>query len=227
MNGRQKGSSASAIRNPQSAIRILVNAGPTREYFDSVRFISNPSTGKQGYAIARAAVGRGHRVVLVTGPVELPDVPGAKMVRVTSAAEMAEACKTEFEHCDAAVLTAAVSDYRPSRQLPHKDARGGEPLQITLQPTEDICAALGREKGHRIVIGFAMDDHNAQTKAEAKLASKNCDFMVANGPKNIGSDRAEVSILSRRDGWSELIVGTKDQIAEHLISVLEAACAPP
>lgn len=218
MNGRAKGSSASTIR-------ILVNAGPTREYFDSVRFISNPSTGRQGYAVARAAVARGHRVVLVTGPVELPDVPGAKMIHVTSAAEMAEACKTEFENSDAAVLTAAVSDYRPSAQLPHKDAKSGEPLQITLLPTEDICAALGRAKGHRIVIGFAMDDHDARTKAELKLASKNCDFIVANGPKNIASNQAEVSILSRRDGWSESIVGTKDQIAEHLISVLEAACA--
>ena len=212
----------SAICNPQSAIRILVNAGPTREYFDTVRFISNPSTGKQGFALARAARDRGHQVVLVAGPVDLPDEPGVKMIRVATAAEMAHACKAEFEHCDAAILTAAVCDYRPSERLSHKRAKSDAPLQVHLEPTEDICTALGQMKGNRVVIGFAMDDHEAERRAEAKLERKNCDVIVANGPKNIGSDRVTIRILHRQEGWFEPLSGSKQDIARHVISVLES-----
>jgi len=211
----------SAICNPQSTLRILVNAGPTREYFDTVRFISNPSTGKQGFAIARAARDRGHQVVLVAGPVDLPDEPDVNMIRVTSAAEMADACKAEFEHADAAILTAAVCDYRPREQLGHKRAKSGEPLQVHLEPTEDICAVLGRAKSRRVVIGFAMDDREGERRAEAKLRRKNCDVIVANGPKNIGSDWVTIRILHRQEGWSEPLSGTKQDIARHVISVLE------
>ncbi len=211
----------SAICNPQSAIRILVNAGPTREYFDTVRFISNPSTGKQGFALARAARDRGHQVVLVAGPVDLPDEPGVKMIRVVTAAEMAHACKAEFEHCDAAILTAAVCDYRPRERLSHKRAKNDAPLQVHLEPTEDICTALGQMKGNRVVIGFAMDDHQAERRAEAKLKRKNCDVIVANGPKNIGSDRVTIRILHRQEGWFEPLSGSKQAIARHVISVLE------
>ncbi len=228
----------SAIRIPhstrlsssQAELRILVNAGPTREYFDPVRFISNPSTGKQGFAIALAARDRGHQVVLVAGPVVLPDVPGVKMIHVTTAAEMADACKAQFEHCDAAILTAAVCDYRPSEPLGHKRAKSDEPLQVRLEPTEDICAALGQTKGRRVVIGFAMDDRQGERRAEAKLKRKNCDVIVANGPKNIGSDRVTIRILHRQEGWSEPLSGTKQDIARHVISVLEslhAAAARP
>ncbi len=164
-------------------------------------------------------------MTLVAGPVDLPDVAGAKMIRVDTAAEMAEACKREFEHCDAAILTAAVCDYRPAERKTHKLEKSAEDLRITLEPTEDIAAALGRIKGQRILIGFAMDDHDAQSKAETKLAHKNCDYMVANGPRNIGSDQAVVTILSKPNGWCEPIAGTKDLIAEHLISVLESFSA--
>ena len=220
----------SAHRNPQStrlsssqaALRILVNAGPTREYFDTVRFISNPSTGKQGFAIARAACDRGHQVVLVAGPVDLPDVPGVKMIRVTTAAEMADACKAEFERCDAAILTAAVCDYRPREQLSHKRAKSDAPLQVRLEPTEDICAVFGQTKGRRVVIGFAMDDREGERRAEDKLKRKNCDAIVANGPKNIGSDRVTIRILHRQEGWSQPLSGTKQDIARHVLSVLES-----
>ena len=164
-------------------------------------------------------------MVLVAGPVALPDVSGAKMIRVTTAAEMAEACKREFEHCDAAVLTAAVCDYRPAQRQPHKLRKSAQPLRITLQPTEDIAAALGRCKGDRILIGFAMDDDDAQAKAETKLVQKNCDYMVTNGPENIGSDNAAIRLVGTPNCWQEPVVGTKDCIAEHLISVLERAHA--
>ncbi len=213
----------SAIRNPQSAIRILINAGPTREYFDTVRFISNASTGKQGFAIARAAVDRGHRVVLVAGVVNLPDVAGAKMIHVTTAAEMAEACKQEFPQCDAAILTAAVCDYRPSAKLPYKLKKSDQGLHSTFEPTEDICAALGGIKQDRILIGFAMDDRDGKANAEAKLVRKNCDIIVQNGPENVGADCATVSILHACDGWCEPISEAKEVVAVHLISMLESA----
>ncbi len=210
-----------------SAIRILVNAGPTREYFDTVRFISNASTGMQGFAIARAALDRGHHVVLVAGPVNLPDVAGAKMIHVATAAEMADACKREFPQCDAAILTAAVCDYRPSAKLPHKLKKSDQGLRSTLEPTEDICATLGKIKQDRILIGFAMDDRDGKARAEAKLASKNCDIIVQNGPENVGAACATVSILHASDGWREPISGAKEVIAVHLISMLESVIATP
>ena len=152
------------------------------------------------------------------------------MIHVTTAAEMADACKAQFEHSEAAILTAAVCDYRPSEKMSHKQAKSDEPLQVRLEPTEDICAALGQTKGRRVVIGFAMDDREGERRAEAKLKRKNCDVIVANGPKNIGSDRVTIRILHRQEGWSEPLSGTKRDIARHVISVLEslhAAAARP
>lgn len=205
-----------------SPFRFLVNAGPTREYFDSVRFISNPSTGQQGYAIARVAAERGHRVVLVSGPVQLADVPGVEMIRVTTAAEMAAACKREFEDCDAAILTAAVCDYRPPQREPLKIKKTGEAISVALEPTEDIAAALGKAKGGRILIGFAMDDHDARASAESKLIRKNCDAVVQNGPENIGAERVSVQVLWRGSGWQSPREGSKAEIAAYLISMVES-----
>ena len=202
-------------------MRILVTAGPTREYFDTVRFISNPSSGKMGYAIARKAAQRGHEVILVSGPVDLPDPQGVRVLRVVSAHEMFEASVAEFETCDAAIMTAAVCDYRPSRKLDHKLKKQPRVRPIHLQPTKDICAHLGRIKKHRIVIAFAMEDHDHYAHAEAKLKKKRCDAIVLNGIANVGGDDAEVEILVARRGWSGPLAGSKMEIAGKVVMLTE------
>lgn len=203
-------------------LHILITAGPTREYFDSVRFISNPSTGKMGYAVAAAAVRAGHEVTLVSGPVSLEAPKGVRLIRVETAAEMAAAAKKAFKSCDAVVLTAAVSDYRPAKRAKRKLPKTAYGRAVALEPTEDIAAALGRVKGNRISIGFAMEDHNGRRKAEAKMRRKNCDVIVLNGPENVGADRAKVEVLVRGGAWKSWGCGTKAGIADKLVGLVSS-----
>jgi len=202
-------------------MRILVTAGPTREFFDTVRFISNPSSGKMGYALAEAAVRRGHDVVLVSGPVALEPPKGARLIRVVTAAQMAAACKKVWPSCDAAMMTAAVCDYRPKVRLDHKLAKTRAARHVTLVPTEDIASTLGRRKNSRVLVGFAQEDHDHRAHAEAKLRRKRCDAIVLNGPENVGSDRATVEILTADGAWSAPLAGSKRRVAEHVVGLVE------
>ncbi len=202
-------------------MRFLVTAGPTREYVDSVRFISNSSSGKMGYAIALEAAARGHEVFLVSGPVDLPDPPGVRVVRVVSSAEMFEAAVGFFAQCDAAIMAAAVSDFRPRNPSARKIAKRDAPLSIELEPTEDICAHLGNQKRSRIVIGFAMEDHDHHGHAEAKLRRKNCDAIVLNKVANLAADRGEIQILTANRPWAEPLSGTKGQLAQGVVDFVE------
>lgn len=202
-------------------MRILVTAGPTQEYFDSVRFISNPSTGKMGYALAEQARRRGHEVVLVSGPVALAAPTGVELVPVVSADQMFHRSVDAFERCDAAIMTAAVCDYRPSRRLDHKPAKHDRPRRITLVPTRDIAAHLGTVKGRRPIITFAMEDHDEHAHAERKLRHKNCDAVVLNGLANVGADQALVEIYRPDGGWSSPLQGSKTEIAVAIVQLLE------
>ena len=202
-------------------MRILVTAGPTREFFDSVRFISNPSSGRMGYAIAAEAARRGHEVLLVSGPVEQAVPEGVEVVRVVSADEMFAAATSLFEKCHAAVMTAAVCDYRPARRREHKMKKQNRVRAVRLMPTRDICAHLGEIKGDRIVVGFAMEDHDHKTHAETKLRRKRCNAIILNGIGNVGGDVAEIEILRADLGWSEPTSGTKAAVAVSVIDLLE------
>ncbi len=206
-------------------MRILVTAGPTREHFDSVRFISNASSGKMGFAVAGEAAGRGHEVVLVSGPVELTEPDGVEMIHVVTADEMFQAATTVFMQCHAAIMAAAVCDYRPSRRLHHKLKKQDRARSIQLQPTEDICAHLGKIKGDRVLIGFAIEDRNQQKNSEAKLRRKRCDAIVLNGTGTVGADEADVQILCARTGWSAPLSGSKARIAATIIDLLEELAA--
>jgi phosphopantothenoylcysteine decarboxylase/phosphopantothenate--cysteine ligase len=199
---------------------MLITAGPTREFFDSVRFISNPSSGKMGYAIAAEAAQRAHSVVLVSGPVELADPPGVEVVRVVSAEEMFEAAVSRFEECQAAVMTAAVCDYRPAQRIEQKLEKQARSSTVELTPTEDICAHLGKIKGDRVLVGFAMEDHDHHAHAEAKLTRKRCDAIVLNGIGNVASDMAEIELL-RGGGWSGPYAGTKTEVAARIVEMVE------
>ncbi len=202
-------------------MRILITAGPTREFFDTVRFISNPSSGKMGFALADRARARGHEVVLVAGPVAIQPPEGVRTVHVVSADEMFEASCAAFETCDAAIMTAAVCDYRPARRLDHKLRKRSTPRAIKLVPTRDIAATLGRVTRGRVLIGFAMEDHDHHAHAEEKLARKRCAAIVLNGPENVGADEATVEILRADTGWQEPIRGTKSKIADEIVCLTE------
>jgi phosphopantothenoylcysteine decarboxylase/phosphopantothenate--cysteine ligase len=174
-----------------------------------------------GYALAEAALARGHQVVLISGPVALEPPSGAEFVAVVGADQMFDAAVQAFAWCDAAIMTAAVCDYRPARRLPHKLKKQARLRQITLKPTRDICAHLGSIKGDRVVIGFAMEDHDERAHAEAKLVRKRCDAIVLNGIANVGADRATVAIVTAGDGWSDPVSGPKRRVAIHVVKLAE------
>ena len=174
-----------------------------------------------GYAIAEAAAAAGHHVTLVSGPVTLTPPRGVKTISVVMAAEMAAATKRAFAGADAAILVAAVCDYRPRQRAAKKLAKTGRAKSVVLVPTEDIAAALGRIKGDRVTIGFAMEDHAARRHAEQKLIRKNCDAIILNGPASVGSDTARVEFMARGGDWRRWPAGSKARIAGKLIRELE------
>jgi phosphopantothenoylcysteine decarboxylase/phosphopantothenate--cysteine ligase len=202
-------------------LRILISAGPTREFFDTVRFISNPSSGKMGYALAAVARQRGHEVTLVTGPVALQSPKDVEVISVVTAEQMARACKKAFRRANVAIMTAAVCDFRPADRLERKLAKQAKPRRVILEPTEDIAAALGRIKGKRLLVGFAMEDHDARIHAEGKLKRKNCDLIVLNGPGNVAADRAEVELFTPEGGWVSPFSGSKRKVANLLVRIIE------
>ncbi len=203
-------------------MRILITAGPTQEHFDTVRFISNVSTGKMGYAIAAAAAAAGHEVTLVCGPVSSAPPAGVKVVPVVSAAEMAVAAKRAWPSQDAAIMAAAVCDYRPARQLARKMKKGARPLVLKLVATEDIARSLGAVKrAGQVLVCFALEDHDARAHAESKLRRKNCDAIVLNGPAAAGSDTAEVQVLAAGQAWRRWRRAPKERIAQRLIRLVE------
>ena len=202
-------------------MRILVTAGPTREYLDDVRYLSNASSGRMGYAIAEAAVRRGHAVVLVTGPVDLAPPDGCDVRRVETTAEMRAACVEAFPSCDGVIAAAAVCDYRPASRVAGKIAKTGGPVTIEMIETDDVLAELGRTKDGRWVVGFALEAENPRERALQKLRAKNCDWIVLNAPSAIGSERNSVELIGA-DGrglaeWS----GTKAEVADALLDWLD------
>jgi phosphopantothenoylcysteine decarboxylase / phosphopantothenate---cysteine ligase len=178
---------------------VLVTAGPTREEIDPVRFVSNRSSGKMGYAIAEAARRRGARTILVSGPTALPAPDGVELVSVTTVAEMRAAVLARFPESTILVKAAAPADYRPQKRASQKIQKGAKELSLTLEPTEDILAEVGRLKGDRIVVGFAAETENLVASAQSKLQKKHLDFVVANDVTQTGgvfdSDYNAVTIV--------------------------------
>jgi len=209
-------------------MRVLITAGPTREAIDPVRFISNRSSGKMGYAIAEAALAAGHSVVLVSGPVHLPAPAGAEVIRVESAREMFEAVRDRIAGCDAAIFSAAVSDYRAARIALHKIKKNADRLVLELEKTEDILGSCRQVFGYQgILAGFAAETEHLLERAREKMERKGCDFLVANDVSrpDIGFDRDEneVTILSRTAPPVKLEYQGKKAIGEALIRMIEAA----
>jgi len=182
---------------------ILVSAGPTCEDLDPVRYLTNRSYGKMGYAVAEAAAKRGAKVILVSGPVNLETPAGVERMDVRTAEEMHRAVVERFAQASVAILAAAVADYRPVERHAEKIKKGNAPLAISLEPTTDILTEVAKHKGQKIVVGFAAETDHVAENARKKLASKNADLIVANDvtAEGAGFDRdTNVVILFSRDG---------------------------
>jgi phosphopantothenoylcysteine decarboxylase/phosphopantothenate--cysteine ligase len=209
-----------------SGKKILINAGPTQEKIDPVRFISNYSTGKMGYSIAEACAKEGAEVLLVSGPVNLSPVnPLIKLYSVTSAAEMASRCITLYEKCDAAILTAAVADFTPMQRSEQKLKRTGNTWILELEPTQDIAKELGKlKKKNQVLVGFALETTNELDNAKGKLERKNFDFIVLNSLNDKGAgfgfDTNKISILERDNNIRIFELKTKKEVAFDIVEKL-------
>ncbi len=207
-------------------MRILVTAGPTREAIDPVRFLSNRSSGKMGYALAQAALDAGADVVLISGPVSLTPPNGlAEFVPVVSAADMADAVRARFDACDAAIFCAAVADYRPAHPAKSKIKKQDGPLVLELERTEDILAFCGtRKRKDQILIGFAAETDDLEKNAMRKLAAKNADWIVANDVAKpdrgfAGNDNA-ATLIGRDGSRIELPLQNKASLARAILQAV-------
>jgi phosphopantothenoylcysteine decarboxylase/phosphopantothenate--cysteine ligase len=218
---------ATSITPPTwKGIKVLVSAGPTREFFDPVRFISNPSSGKMGYAIARAALRRRAEVHLLSGPVDLVYPPGATIYSVTSALEMYEKAMNLASEMDVIIMSAAVGDYRPKDIHSQKVKKTGKSLILTLITNPDIIAEIGKiKKPHQITVGFAAETENIVEHATKKLTQKNLDLIVANDVSRPDSgfcvDTNRVKIIFRGGMITDLPCLPKDEVAEKILDIIE------
>jgi phosphopantothenoylcysteine decarboxylase / phosphopantothenate---cysteine ligase len=202
-------------------MRFLITAGPTREYLDSVRYFSNGSSGKMGYACAASAVQRGHKAVLISGPVDLAAPKGVRRVMVISAEQMWDAVMREFSRCDAVIMTAAVCDYRPKKTQRYKVKKGEGNLILELKRTPDILAGLGLLKKNQVLIGFAVEDQRGKANARRKFVGKNLDAIILNRPASIGADRSEFEMLTVGEKWQSLGILHKMALAKKLVVLAE------
>ncbi|RMG31363.1 MAG: bifunctional phosphopantothenoylcysteine decarboxylase/phosphopantothenate--cysteine ligase CoaBC, partial [Methanobacteriota archaeon] len=201
--------------------KVLITSGPTREFFDPVRYISNYSSGKMGYALALEAFARGADVTVVSGPTDIPIPSGVKWIEITSANEMAEAVMKEIKDSDIFISAAAVADYTPEKTSGSKLKKQNETLQISLKPTKDILAEVGkRKKPGQFLIGFALETDDLLEKGREKLKKKNLDGIVINSARQksggMGKDLNEVILLDKHLNQKQLQLSPKLLVARHI-----------
>jgi phosphopantothenoylcysteine decarboxylase/phosphopantothenate--cysteine ligase len=206
--------------------KLLITAGPNREPLDPVRYLSNRSSGKMGYALARAAIRRGAEVALISGPTMLEPPAGARLIPVTTAAEMRHAVLNEFPRSTAVIMAAAVTDYRPADFAGKKMKRGQGPIEIRLEPNPDILKEIGAQKNGKLLVGFAAETDELVANAKKKLEDKNLDMIVANDVTGAGAgfdvDTNVATILDRGGGVLALPLMSKDELAEQIFDYLLA-----
>ena len=217
---------APAPAGPLAGKRVVITSGPTREWLDPVRFLSNPSSGKMGAALASAAAGRGAHVVLISGPGSAPAPAGVEAVAVESAEEMLAAVQAHLPGADVFIGAAAVADYRPEETAPQKRKKSAEPVELHLEPTPDILAAVaGGPNRPAVVVGFAAETEDLEAHARGKLERKGLDLIVANDitqpGAGFGSDTNEVLILDRSGKQEELSKRSKLEVARRILERVE------
>lgn len=209
----------------QSRIHLVVTAGPTREHIDPVRYLSNESSGKMGFAIAAEAAARGHRVTLIAGPVSLETPAGVQRVDVVSARDMLTALRKAFSGADGLIMAAAVADYRPAKKLRGKwkkdPARETSHVSLDLVENPDLLATVAKRKGKRCIMGFALETSQGMRRALAKMQRKNTDFMVLNGASALNANNTSVTLISRDGKTQEMHRKTKRFVAKHLVGAVE------
>ncbi len=213
-------------RRAPGRLRVVVSAGPTRERIDPVRFLTNDSSGRMGFAIAEAAARAGHDVVLVAGPVALETPRGVRRIDVESAREMLAALRKEWRRADALYMAAAVADWRPARRLAGKwraKDGGGQRARIDLVRNPDVIATLtrGKRDPKRTVIAFALETSDGEQRALAKMTRKGADWIVLNGPRALNAERTELSVLGADGLRFALAERTKARAARDLVGLLK------
>ncbi|MEE3060888.1 MAG: phosphopantothenoylcysteine decarboxylase [Verrucomicrobiota bacterium] len=206
-------------------MNCLISAGPTREWIDPVRFLSNPSSGKMGYALARAAVDRGMQVTLVSGPTALKAPAGAEVLYVETAREMQEAMSQRFAKADLIIMTAAVSDHRPETRSKQKQKKEQMRMTLDLVANPDILMELGKQKKNgQTLVGFAAETENLLPNARRKLREKNLDWIVANDvsekDRGFQSDFNKISLLSKEQNEMDFEYQEKNSLARKIMDIL-------
>ena len=205
-------------------MKFVVTAGPTREAIDPVRFISNRSSGKMGYAIAEMAIAAGHSVVLISGPSAITPPKDAEFISITSSDELYDTVHREAPQCDVLVMCAAVADYKPAVVHPHKAPKHAGTFMLELAPTRDVLASLPKESRNYLVVGFAAETQNVEANARKKLQTKGCDLIVANdvskSDSGIESDENEVTIFFQNGDSTKISRASKKIIARELVKII-------
>lgn len=198
-------------------MRILITAGPTREYFDDVRYISNASSGLMGYSLAAAGVAAGHDIVLVSGPVQLTPPAGCEVWQVETTEDLRRTCLELFPRCDGVIAAAAVCDYRPRERIVGKMAKTGSAVLFEMVETVDVLAELGALKAHRWVVGFALESHDPRNHALRKLKMKKCDYIALNDTSAIASLENRVEMLDPDGQTVATFQGIKQDVAQAML----------
>jgi len=201
--------------------RILITSGPTRQYLDPVRYLTNASSGLMGASLAKAALTLGHEVIVVSGPVDIEYPAAATIFPVISTEEMLDCAQEKFEDCDGLIGAAAPCDYRPLHVNSNKISKTGEPLMLRLIETDDVVATLGAKKGNRWVVGFALETEDHRLRALAKLERKCCDLIVSNGVEAMHSLDNQVEILNPAGTILQQAAGPKALVAEKILAVIQ------
>lgn len=216
----------SSAKGKWAGKRVVVTAGPTREHLDPVRVLTNPSSGRMGYALAEAAHGRGAEVVLVSGPTDLAPPPGLATTRVETTEQMQKAVQSLVKHADALIMVAAPADYKPKASAPTKRPRSGGPLTVELEATPDILGSLKRPKG-MLVVGFALETGNGLANARSKMQNKALDYVILNDALEPGAGfevtTNRVTILGPGGKQVDLPLLPKRDVAERILDVVEEA----
>ncbi len=206
-------------------LKVLITAGPTIEYIDPVRIVTNRSTGKMGYALARSAWRRGAEVTLVTGPTHLDPPQGIQMIKVKTAEEMREAVLNNYRDRDVVIKAAAVSDYRPLRRAQEKEKRKKGPIKVEMVPTTDILAELGKDKGDISLVGFAAETTDHIANARDKMKDKNLDLVVVNDvsreDRGFAADSNEVRMLDRKGNEEAVPLMSKEGVADRILDKIK------
>jgi phosphopantothenoylcysteine decarboxylase / phosphopantothenate---cysteine ligase len=212
---------SSFIIHPSRMSRILITSGPTRQYLDPVRYLTNASSGRMGAALAAAAIEAGHQVLIVSGPVEVLYPEKAELVSVISTEDMLEACLKIFPACNGLIAAAAPCDYRPVTVASHKIRKTGDSLNLQLVETPDVVARLGAAKNTQWMVAFALETEDPRIRAMQKLERKKCDLIVVNGPEAVYAMDTRVEVFDASGDVVAAFAGSKQDVSRRIFRVIE------